>query len=252
MTKKFKLKNLEEEPVRIGQLDRTRAKVSIDDLKDETSVRLELPTRSAEVKPQESRVFKAKDEVPKISPQKVVISGVQLPILKDTVEFERDLLKSYVLRIISFGLALGTFDLLLHLLKRLEGIDILSPKNFDSIIFVNEMNLNIVRVFCFLFVVYLLTPKDKLILNRKGIRCRKVEIISLFFTSEWIFIQWNEIAKVEYRIRFFEPFIFFYDHEGIVLGQIDYSINDSKNFFQTVGEYASKYHPLYQARAKLI
>ena len=258
MTKKFNIKDLEQDPDRTSQGMADYTKISLDDLvEDEQSIPTpdkNEPTLNEENSPPSpgTEVPKIKLNIPSKSKQDVkeaVVTRVELS--KDQVSFKRNQMYSFLLKLLGFSTILIALDLTAHVLKVLEKIDISKIENFDSIFYGLDMKWNMIKFFVFLTGTYMITPDDKLVLNRYGIECRSVEVLNMFFVSSKVMLTWDEIAAVEYKVKLFEPHLFFYGINKEKIGQIDFNLESPDEFFKTIEKYAGKHHPLFKIRAKL-
>lgn len=212
--------------------------------KKETDVPLppetEAPISIAQVVGEKPITKKNKAPLPLVSkPAREVVENVM---------FDRSFVRLYIYKMSSFLFIMTVFEVLVHGLKYFDGVDILDPANFSSFFFGTYTELNILKVLLMILVVYLMTPYGKLIVNRKGILCHKVDMMYFFFTSQRVFLKWGDIARVEYHLRFFEPHLFFYDKEGKVLGQIDFSLRSPRDFYSFVDQNVGKNHPINQTK----
>ena len=261
MTKKFKIKDLDNEADLTSRSDKDYTKISIDDLKDETKIDLVLPQKSPEKinekpkKPKDnpSPTVELKKVVPAVAkaeakPEKIVAKA---EVISDHVRFNRHQLHSYILKVLSYATVLIIIDLVIHFLKRVDDIDVLKLDNYHSIYFGQDLNWNVIRVGCFLLFIFLITSNEKLVVNKKGIYCSKIDLINFLFTSSKVYLSWDEIAEVKYKIKFFEPYLYFYGKNEKQLGQVDFFLENADDFFKYIEQNAGKDHPLYKAKAQL-
>ncbi len=104
--------------------------------------------------------------------------------------------------------------------------------------------MNLVKIISFLLIVHWMSPKGHIVVNRRGIYCSHVMVMNLFFTSSKIFLPWGDIKVAKYKVRFFEPYLFFYGHDNVELGRVDFSIDNRKDFFKFIEKNAGKNHPM--------
>lgn len=166
----------------------------------------------------------------------------------ESVTFDRSIAHLYFYKMFSFLFIMSTFELLMHFLKHLDGLNVFDPANFTSYFFGTYTEWNILKVMVLVLVVYVMTPHEKVMMNKKGILCHRVDLMYFFFTAQRVFIQWDEIAKVEHHLRFFEPYLFFYDKEGKVLGQLDFSLSRPEDFFYFIEKNVGKNHPIFSTK----
>lgn len=247
MTKKFKLKDLEQEADQNAR-DETYKKISLDALKEETRVYVPVEEEDPAVHPESPKTQK-RDPQKSISNKKVI---VREEVVNEIIEIDRDGLKSFFLRALTFAVIFFAVDVVLHFLKILDQVDVLNPASFDSVYFSGNETWNVVTGVAFLLVVNFLTPSDKILMNTKGLRCRKAEVTNFIVISSQILLQWNEIASAEYKYRFFEPYIFFYSLDCEEIGHIDVTFKNNDDFFKAVGKLAGVDHPVYKLRSQLV
>jgi hypothetical protein len=236
MTKKFKIKDLEDDSY--------------------------LPMSKAE---NESRVIekivdidKLPDEV-EILKAKVLSSDTVSPSLNSKVEteklvyFERNLIVSYFSKAFSTLVVLICLELVSHFMKFFDEVNVLNTENFHSLFFSGEMRWVLCKIVGILILVYFISNKDQIVLNKKGLYCVKPEITdTIFFTPKNIFIPWEKMASVELKMRLFEPYLCFYDSKETKLGHLEFSIAAKDKFFTYVERHAGKDHPLYKIKESLL
>ncbi|HXH73636.1 MAG TPA: hypothetical protein VNJ08_01625 [Bacteriovoracaceae bacterium] len=239
------------------QADVTRnvTRISLTDLPDATRVDHVLPLPPVEkaisvqefITPVEKKVdFK---KVSRVTPEDPVIERIPARPVLERISFDRSILHLYCYKSFSFILVIAIFELTIHLLKFLEGVDVLDPYTFTSFFFGTYVAWNPAKVMGFFAAMYLITPKEKIYANSKGIYCSQVDLVYWFYSSRVIYLKWEEIAKVDCHMRFMEPFIFFLNGEGKVIGQMDFSLTSPKDFFYYVEQHAGKNHPLSQIKS---
>jgi hypothetical protein len=255
MVKKLKIKELHEEPERSGQDIGDLTMISLDDLASDTT--LEVPDLEAPavhpgtdaMAPSRSRPVSSKESQEKkpepsgsVAKKKHVETRVE--IINDQVSFERNQLNLHIFKGLSVAFILFALDLILHFLQILDGVEVLKLENFDSFYFNDDQLLNLAKIVAFFLVVHWMTPKSKLTINRRGIFCQHVTIMNLFYSSSQVFLSWDEIKSVKYNVRLFEHYLFFYGDDNVELGQIDFTIDQKKEFFKFIEKNAGKNHPV--------
>jgi hypothetical protein len=250
MTKKFKIKDLEAEADRDSRTRQDFTRLSLDDLTDDESVVPMLENPSAPT--QEPDASKLKAEVAAKPQSEINVKVITRPeVTKEQVSFKRNHFFTYLFKVLSFAIILICLDLSVHFLKILENVDVLKLENFDSILYGMDMKWNVIKLCAFLTGIYLMTSDDKLVLNNYGIECRSISVTNMFFTSSKVLLRWEEIVAVEYKVRLFEPHLFFYGMNKEKLGQIDFNLESPKDFFQFVEKNAGKNHPLFKIQREL-
>ncbi|MFA6235920.1 MAG: hypothetical protein WC635_01230 [Bacteriovorax sp.] len=239
MTKKFKIKDLEDDPNL--PLDKPESesqvigtlsdKISLDKLSDDEAPIVPKNT------PAESALIKEKvKEKAKVAVEKLVF-------------FERSLPVSYFSKGISTFVVLACLEAISHLLKFLDGINVMDRENFHSLFLGGTQNWVICKIAAFLIFIYFIANKDDIVLNKKGIYCINPEITdTVFFTVRKVFLPWEKIIRVKVKMRLFEPYLFFYDEKDEKLGHLEFSIASKDNFFEYVEEHAGSDHPLSKLR----
>jgi hypothetical protein len=166
MVKIVKIKDLDEDvtlaPVEKEELNRREMdnKISIDDLSEDFS-----------------------KEVSPIITKTEVSTPKQVPVKESRIFFKRNIIHAYFSKTFSFCVVLFYIDLTLHLLKILDGVAIFQVENFHSIYFGGNIKWVISRIGVFFITMYLLTPKEDITINKKGIYCQKTDLLNyIFFT----------------------------------------------------------------------
>ena len=258
MTKKFKIKDLEIDPDGDGRTRADFTKISLDDLSDEVKVVPNVVTAPAAIEKalpplpvpeirtiKEEKVDKAKSEIKEKVIPKVEVS-------KDQVSLQRKQLYVYLFKVLSFATIVVALDVAIHFLKFFEHVDVLKIENFDSILIGVDLKWNVIYLFSFLSGVYLITPDEKLIMSRVGIQCRRVDVMNMFFTSTKVMLTWDEIITVKYKVKLFEPYLFFYGANEEAIGQVALNLESPKEFFQLVEKYAGRAHPLFKIQSSIV
>jgi hypothetical protein len=255
MVKKLKIKELKDDPESLGQDRDDLTRISLDDLDLEVS--LEVPDIKNSV--ENTDTINKELSGPKTSPIKEIVEKkldsskadtkktqveTRVEVIDDQLSLERNQINLHLFKGLSFAFIFLILDLIMHLFKILEGVDILSFENFDSIYFNNDQLLNFAKILGFFLIVHWMTPKGRVMLNRRGIFCQHVMVMNLFYSSSQVFLSWDEIKSVKYNVSFFEPYLFFYGADKVELGQIDFTIEQKKEFFKFVEKNAGKNHPI--------
>jgi hypothetical protein len=259
VVKKQKLTDLEEDDELInfqGQDVTTHLeKHSLDDFDDETTyIKTEesLPKTEARGQPIVDTPKPTKKSLPKTSKREIKKNPVveveyvleQKPKRKF---FERDFIKSYIQKVLSFSVVLPVVDIVNHSFKYFDGIDVLKLENFSSIYLADDVNTIIIKGMMFLLFVYFITSNDGIIADSKGVFCVKNSVTGNFFlNTESVFVDWSEIHDVKLKYRLFEPYLHFYDASENEIGMLNFCLEDEKEFCQFIQESSGKKHPLYK------
>lgn len=232
MTKKLKIKDLENDPNlpadKTESTTQVIGKLSIDDLSDD----YEIP-----IAPKGTRTESGEKN-------RTTESAVD-----NLVYFERNFYISYFSKAISSLVALFCLDLTSHLMKVLDGVDVMNLSNFHSIFLGGSTNWLICKIAAFLLLVFFLASKKEIVANKKGIYgTNAVFFHNIFFVSKKVFIPWGKIAKVELKMRLFEPYLFFYGPKNEKLGDLEFSVRSREAFFQYIEKYAGRNHPLFNIK----
>jgi hypothetical protein len=246
MNKKFKIKELENEADLKGR-DLTVTKISMESLDDDPSLAQEI---EPSVKVETNKTSIIKKQNPK-STFTVDIPPPKEKVVENNYVLKYNQTRSYFFKSINFFFIFICIEVLNHLLKMMDGIDILDVKNFDSLTFGSNMELNVAKVGIFFLLLYFFTPEETLILNRHGVFCKKNEIQNLFFKSKDVLMPWQQIMNVEHKMKLFEPYLFLYDIHYKELGRIHLTLENPKDFFILVEQFAGSAHPIMKFQKKM-
>jgi len=227
MTKKVKIKDLEEDPNLPRPKEelnpRVVGKLGVDELSEvETTV-----------EPKEG------------VKQKVEIKEKPKQVVEKLIYFKRSFVISYFSKCFSVFLVLACLDFVSHMMKFFDGVNVKDFSNFQSIFLSGETNWIVCKVVGLLIGVYFISNKDDIIVNKKGLYCVNPEITdTIFFTPKNVFIPWEQMSKVKLKMRLFEPYLFFYDNNDKKLGHLEFSVESRDKFFSYIESNAGKTHPL--------
>lgn len=227
MVKKFKIKDLEDDP-------------NLPLEKSESDSRTIKTITDIDMLPDEAEIVKSKP----------VVEIPSLPVNSNTqkekpVYFERNIVVSYFSKGLSVSVALLSFELISHFIKYFNEIDVFNRENYHSYFFSGNSNWVLCKVVAVFIFVYFITNKESIVMNKKGIQCIDSEIGDfLLFKQENVFITWDQISRLELKIRLFEPYLYFYDSKENQLGHVEFSIKDKDKFFTFIEKNAGKDHPI--------
>lgn len=251
MTKKIKIKDLEdstvfhekrsEEAPKPESKARVRGarKLSIDELEDD------------EILPKEKKAEVSKNSVS----QSIVTPSPEIktpPKKKDElVYFSRSFFASFLIKIANVFLVFLVLNLVYFLLTYLDG-RVINLEDFVSFTLSGSKKWFILKGAGLLILAYFFTNKKDVRILTGGIFCNKTQIVhSVFFSSQEVYLPWTEIKSVRYKFRFFEPYLFFYDEEEVLIGQLEFSLKNKKDFFLRVEKFTGKNHPLVKIQEEI-
>lgn len=230
MTKKIKIKDLEDEPnLPLNETEfNCRVGVDVDELHEDVV----LDAHKINVK-KEKHVIKEKIEIP----------------IEVLMYFKRNTLLSFFSKLISTSVIILILEFISHSMKFFEDVNIKDIDNFQSMIFNGNTSYIFCKIVALLLFIYFITNKNEVTVNKNGIYVTKGELIDkVFFTTKITFLPWNNIKKVTLKMRMFEPFVFFYNEKNEIQGYLEFSLLDKKSFFKYVEQYAGSEHPFLKVK----
>lgn len=245
MAKKIKLKDLDDEPELSGR-STSVTKISLDDLKDETrvipAITSETPSTANPTAPITTKKVSSPARTPEPRP-------IALP--SESYNLDKNIVLSVLSKAFSLAIVALVLDITLHILKFLEGVDVLVIENYKSVLMGEDFQGNALRVGGLFVVSYFIAPTSALRMNERGIFANHVSVMSFMWTSAESFVRWEEIYKVDFAVRMFEPMIFLKDINGEILAQFDFQLQNRKEFFRIVEKHAGASHPLSRLKSEL-
>jgi hypothetical protein len=237
-------------------------KIKLDELPDEIRVeektqavsRISLKAISAPPQEEIPVAQKLERAIDKNRTVKKVIEPI-IPVIKkpaplENVFFVRNSSKSFWLRSLSLVMVLVMLDLVMHFIKSIEGVDVMDWENYQSLFLIGGDGWWPLKICALLLVAYMLTPNSPIAANAKGIYASQVQLLNIFYTSQLVYIPWQDIHSVSFESRFFEPYMFFYGKNKEKLGQIEFTPKDGKAFFKYIASEVGKGHPIVLAKEK--
>jgi len=286
MVKKQKLTELDEDEDLINfveVLDKTQViKKSIDDFKEETKLfeknandkdkkglfdksELKETTRSKEKieslnkdedlkqnsfkKNNDSTGAEKKDKTDSQKNQKKQTVEPEIVIIhkKTKEEFSIDFLSGFFQKLGSYSIILIIVDLIAHFSNAVDGVDVLNPENYSSIYFNENITASLVKFMIFVSYIYVISPRNSIAVDEKGVHCMKSAIQSSFFMkTEYFHLSWENITYARQNYRLFESYLYFYDSKDEQIGMINFCLNnkEKKKFKKYISENCPKDHAL--------
>lgn len=258
MTKKIKLKDLEEDNELVDFIVQEKTgldKISLDDFVSDEPENLfneDLPNDLPTV-PVKKKIIKTKKVKAQIEDGVKVVEKKEVDIrrLKKYV-VKRSILKTFLSKLLSFVLILGAIELANHVMRYFDEVNILDISNFQSVLISDDMSMNIVKGILFLLFVYFITPKENIIINKAGIYCTNTSIVSSYFlVLNSVFVSWNKIEEAHFQFKLFEPYVILYGVDENIIGRFNFNLENNDSFFELIGRYVSQDHPLMKLKTEV-
>jgi hypothetical protein len=224
-------------------------KIKIKDLEDDPNLPKPKEERTSQVMDWGDVERLPEDEIsiePKNTPKEnLEVREKPRQVVEKLVYFKRNFLVSYFTKCFSVFLVFVTLDFISHIMKFFDGVNVTDFSNFQSIFLGGGTNWVICKLIGFLIGVYFISNKDNIVANKKGLYCVNPEITdTIFFTPKNVFIPWEQMSKVKLKMRLFEPYLFFYDNNDNKLGHLEFSVESREKFFSYIESNTGKTHPL--------
>lgn len=166
---------------------------------------------------------------------------------KSKEEFSIDFLSGFFQKLGSYSIILIIVDLIAHFSNAVDGVDVLNPENYSSIYLNENITASLVKFLIFVSYIYVISPRNSIAVDEKGVHCMKSAIQSSFLMkTEYFHLPWENITYARQNYRLFESYLYFYDSKDEQIGMINFCLDnkEKKKFKKFITENCPKDHAL--------
>ncbi len=207
--------------------------------------RVSLKEAIKEESPQFNKIKAKRKKKKKISTPKPEVRVIEI----QKAQFKRGFIKSYIGKFLSYTTVLCVFEAANYIVQSYELKGRFNFGEFHSMFIFPDINYTYIFIAVSILFVSLITPKKSIQITEHGIACSNSSIVNYFFlTVNDTFVKWDQITKAKFKFNLFEPYLIFYDKDGMQIGYINFNITKRKLFFDKVQSFTSKDHPVVKVQ----
>lgn len=191
---------------------------------------------------------KTKETLKNQSTQNVTIVEIREEKPKKIInqQFKISFIQSYLQKLLSFLFIFLIIDVVNHMFKFFDGINILNYENYVSIYTQQDIGFFVIKIILLLMYIYFITPSKPILINSEGIYCIKNSLTNTFLLrSETLLLKWSDIRDAKLKHKLFEAYIYFYNKDGDKIGMLNFCLEEQDKFYQAIKKFGGANHPIY-------